>query len=729
MQHLIWIIPLIPLLGAVINGLLGYRFIKTLGEEKGKRLIGQIACGTVFISFLISLFSFIHLLLRPIDQRVLVNTVYTWFHIGNLKTEVSFLIDPLSGIMILVVTGVGFLIHFYSIGYMGHDEYDEQGHRYISYWRYFSYLNLFAFSMLLLVLADNILLMFVGWEGVGLCSYLLISFWYRKQANAVAGMKAFVVNRIGDFGFLIGIFALFWALGRHGIWTVNFRQIGEHAHLLAEDTILGIPAATFITLFLFLGAIGKSAQIPLYVWLPDAMAGPTPVSALIHAATMVTAGVYMIGRLNFLYSMAPVTLTIVALIGAATAFFAATIGLVQNDIKRILAYSTVSQLGYMFLGMGVAAYGTGIFHLMTHAFFKALLFLGAGSVIHAMGGKQDIRDMGGLRKYLPTTFRTFLIGWLAICGIFPFAGFFSKDEILWSVFNHSNPVLPFLPKLLWLIGLLGAGLTAFYMSRLVFMTFFGELRSEPAEPHGGHGNDARLRDQGDTGPHGHGDGELQGHGNEEVISLSPQREPHESPWTMTYPLVGLAVLSVVGGWFGVPHFLDPVFGGHGGVVSPAAETGEHSTTLEIFLMMVSMAVALGGMAVAAVMYLVMPELPDLLSIRFSRLYDLLLNKYYVDEIYQAVFVNGLLALTTASTRFDLKFIDGIVNESARVTAAFSAFNGWLDLRFVDGIVNTLASGTVFSGSRLRKVQTGQVQSYLFAVLGGVVVIILIRTFI
>jgi NADH-quinone oxidoreductase subunit L len=526
---------------------------------------------------------------------------------------------------------------------------------------------------------------------------------------------------------LIGIFALFWALGRHGIWTVNFRQIGEHAHLLAEDTILGIPAATFITFFLFLGATGKSAQIPLYVWLPDAMAGPTPVSALIHAATMVTAGVYMIGRLNFLYSLAPVTLTLVALIGAATAFFAATIGLVQNDIKRILAYSTVSQLGYMFLGMGVAAYGAGIFHLVTHAFFKALLFLGAGSVIHAMGGKQDIRDMGGLRKYLPTTFRTFLIGWLAICGIFPFAGFFSKDEILWSVFTYSNPVFPVLPKLLWLVGLLGAGLTAFYMSRLVFMTFFGELRSEPAGPHGGHGKGVGTQGHGDAETHEQGDGGTREHGDGKITSTSPQREPHESPWTMTYPLIALAVLSVIGGWFGVPHFLDPVFKGPGEVAPITAE--EHSLALEVFLMLVSMTVALGGIVVAATMYLVLPELPDLLSARFSRLYHLLLNKYYVDEIYQAVFVNGLLALTTASARFDLRFIDGIVNGSARITAAFSAFNGWLDLTFVDGIVNTLASGTIFSGSRLRRIQTGQVQSYLFAVLGGVVIIILIRTFI
>jgi len=718
MRHLIWIIPLMPLLGALVNGLLGSRLLKQLGEKQGKLVISWIACGTMFVSFLISFFSFINLLLRAPEERVLVHTVYTWLHIGNLKAEVSFLVDPLSCIMILVVTGVGFLIHLYSVGYMWHDEHDEQGHPYPSYWRYFSYLNLFAFSMLVLVLADNILLMFVGWEGVGLCSYLLISFWYRKPANAVAGMKAFVVNRIGDFGFLVGIFALFWALGGHGVWTVNFREMAANAHLLADETILGIQAATFITLFLFLGATGKSAQVPLYVWLPDAMAGPTPVSALIHAATMVTAGVYMIGRLNFLYSMAPFTLTVVALIGTLTALLAATIGLAQNDIKRVLAYSTVSQLGYMFLGMGVAAYTAGIFHLMTHAFFKALLFLGSGSVIHAMGGKQDMREMGGLRNYLPITFWTFIVAWLAISGIPPLAGFYSKDEILVSAFSHPNPIFPFLPKLLWLAGTIGAGLTAFYMSRLVFMTFFGELRSEPGEPHGG-----------PLEPESHE--EEDAHGGPKIHAAPRhRRDPHESPWTMTYPLLALAVFSVIGGWFGVPEFLAPVFAGaHGGAPHAAAQTVEHSAGPEMALMAISVVMGLVGIAAAAFLYLIRPELPGRLSARFSMLYDLILNKYYVDEIYEAVFVKGLLRLNAASARFDLRVIDGIVNGTARITAAFSAFNGWLDNTFVDGLVNAVASGTLLSGSRLRKIQTGQVQSYLFAVLGGVVVIILIRTFI
>ena len=438
MMDYVWLIPVLPLIGFLINGL--------VGKSLPKRWVGTIGSATVALSFLITLKIFLEFIKLPVDARSVEKVVYTWIASGPFKVSVAFLIDPLSLIMMLVVSGVSTLIHIYSIGYM----YDDEG-----FYRYFAFLNLFVFAMLTLVSANNFLLMFVGWEGVGLCSYLLIGFWYEKQSASDAGKKAFVVNRIGDFGFLLGIFLIFWTFG-----SVNFKEV----FALAAKYPLGSGVITAITLLLFLGATGKSAQLPLYTWLPDAMEGPTPVSALIHAATMVTAGVYMVARCSGLYVLAPVSLMVVAAVGAVTAIYAATIGMAQFDIKRVLAYSTVSQLGYMFLACGVGAFTAGIFHLMTHAFFKALLFLGSGSVMHGLHGELDMRKMGGLKKHMPITYWTFLLATLAICGIFPFAGFFSKDEILFSSLVSGHLVF-------WGIATTAAFITAFYMFRAVFMTF------------------------------------------------------------------------------------------------------------------------------------------------------------------------------------------------------------------------------------------------------------------
>ncbi|HKK20412.1 MAG TPA: NADH-quinone oxidoreductase subunit L, partial [candidate division Zixibacteria bacterium] len=485
MSDYLFLVPLLPLVGFLINGLL-------IGKLN-RAVISAVACASIGISFLISLGLFFQLKALPVEMRVMHQVLFSWIPAGSFEVNIAYLLDPLSAVMILVVTGVGFLIHVYSIGYMSHEP---------GLGRYFAYLNLFTFAMLTLVLADNFLLMFVGWEGVGLCSYLLIGYWFEKKSAADAGKKAFIVNRIGDFGFLLGMFIIFWHIGSLDFLTVT--KMAPHIFVAGGAVI------TTACLLLFLGATGKSAQIPLYIWLPDAMEGPTPVSALIHAATMVTAGVYMLARTNALFIMAPDALLVVAIIGAATALFAATIGLAQNDIKRVLAYSTVSQLGYMFLACGVASFTAGIFHLMTHAFFKALLFLGAGSVIHAMSDEQDMRHMGGLRKHVPVTFWTMLMATLAISGIPGFSGFFSKDEILWQSYSS-----PYGGPIFWVIGFITAGLTAFYMFRLMYMTFFGK---------------ERMNDH--------------------------QREHlHESPKVMTIPLIALAVLSVIGGWVGIPHLL------------------------------------------------------------------------------------------------------------------------------------------------------------------------------
>jgi NADH-quinone oxidoreductase subunit L len=669
-DYLRWIV-LLPLMGAAVNGLLG----AWLQKRIGKGAISFFACAPVFFAFVLSLLAFLDLRALAPEQRFLIDRFYSWFSLGSLKVDVAFWVDPLSAVMILVVTGIGGLIHIYSIGYMHDDK---------SYWRYFAFLNLFTFSMLLLVMADNLLLMFVGWEGVGLCSYALIGFWYQESANTRAGNKAFIVNRVGDFGFILGIFLIFWSLDQQGHATVAFREIHKFASLLQNQEIWGIGVITLATLFLFIGATGKSAQIPLYVWLPDAMQGPTPVSALIHAATMVTAGVYMVARLHSLYSLAPATLEVIAAVGAATALFAASIALTQTDIKRVLAYSTISQLGYMFLGAGVAAYGAAVFHLMTHAFFKACLFLGSGSVIHAMGGEQDMGKMGGLRRHMPYTFWTFAIAVLAIAGTPLTAGFFSKDEILWQAFSspHGSP-------LLWILGVAGAGLTAFYMFRQFFLVFFGECRAD-------HHTQAHL---------------------------------HESPKVMTLPLVLLAVGSVAAGWIGLPAifggsvfaaWLEPVFGAH-------PEEVHASVALEGGLMFFSVAVAAAGFYLAYLMYYRRSLAPE----RFSALaggifYRLSLNKYYIDEIYQFIFVRGTLLLARIGAWIDQYIIDFFVDGSAKTTAFLSWLNGLFDAYIIDGIVNQIADLTFAVGDRFRKIQTGNINSYLYVVLGAILIAMIVK---
>jgi len=664
-----FLIVLLPLLGAAVNGLFGRR----LQARYGEKFVGRLASGAVLFSFLLSLAVFG--VVSASHGGAIINPVYTWLDAGTLTVEVAFLFDPLSAMMLLIVTGIGFLIHVYSTAYMAGDP---------GYARYFSYLNLFVFSMLVLVTAENALLMFVGWEGVGLCSYLLIGFWFNEEANAVAANKAFIVNRVGDFGFIIGLFLLYWFLAdaagpaASGRSILSFPFLAEHAHLLQGATIFGAGLATVICLALFLGATGKSAQIPLYVWLPDAMAGPTPVSALIHAATMVTAGVYMIGRLNFLFSLSHTALLVIAVVGAGTALFAATIGCVQNDIKKILAYSTISQLGYMFLGMGVGAYSAGLFHVMTHAFFKACLFLGAGSVILGMHHEQDIRNMGGLRKRMPRTFATFALATVAIMGIPPFSGFFSKDEILWQAFigEHGHPAL-------WLIGFLTAGITAFYMSRLLLLTFFGESRRGA---HAGHQN----------GQDGHA------------------QEIRESPSAITVPLIVLAFFSAIAGFAGVPAalgganriggFLSPVLGSH--------EAGGGHHTLEYLMMTASLAAAAAGFLTAYLFYVRKPGLPDRLAERLRSAHRLVYNKYFIDEIYGFLFVSGTKTLAKTLAFFDKYAIDLLVNLSGLAVRTQARIAGWFDERFVDGAVNLFADSTLSFGEQVRKVQTGRVQVYV-----------------
>lgn len=629
--NFLWLIPALPALGVLFNAFLGAR--------TGQRVVSIVAPGVVGAAFVVAGYAFVQLIRLP-HGAALTQRLYPWITSGTLQVDVAFRIDALAAVMVLIVSGVGFLIHVYSIGYM----HDDAG-----YARYFTYLNLFTFAMLTLVLADNLPLLFVGWEGVGLCSYLLIGFWFDKEANARAGKKAFVVNRIGDAGFLLGIFLLFWSLGG-GAHSLSFQEIARHATSIPLDTV------TIITLLLFVGATGKSAQLPLYVWLPDAMAGPTPVSALIHAATMVTAGVYMIARLNFLFILSPTALAVVATVGALTALFAASIGLMQTDIKKVLAYSTISQLGYMFLAVGVGAFSAGIFHLMTHAFFKGLLFLGSGSVIHGMGGEQDMRKMGGLRRYQPITFATFLVGTLAIAGIPGFAGFFSKDEILAQTIAS-----PYGSPWLWAIGIVAAGLTAFYMFRLLFLTFFGECRADEHTRH----------------------------------------HLHESPPTMTVPLIILAVLSAIGGYTGLPAhwlwgnrfdaFLEPVLGA-------SQEAAPLTLATEYGLMGASILVAVAGFAVAYVMYLARPDLPALMAQRAPGVYDLIFNKYYVDELYDTLFVRPTVRASNLLWRlFDVGVVDGLVNGTAAVVAANSGL--W------------------------RRLQTGNVQDYAVSMLLGAMAIL------
>lgn len=633
----IYLTIVLPLLGFLINGLFGKKI-------KNEKVIGIIGSATVGISFLIVVLAFFETLALPVEDRSTTVNLFTWLSVGGLNIEFGYLVDQLSLVMALVVTGVGFLIHVYSIGYMHGDE---------GYWRFFAYLNLFIFAMMNLILGDNFLVLFLGWEGVGLCSYLLIGFYYdrkfEKSTVPDAAKKAFIVNRIGDFGFLLGMFLIYFTFD-----SLNFHEVFTKAEFTS------VPESTYflIGLFLFIGATGKSAQIPLFVWLPDAMAGPTPVSALIHAATMVTAGVYMVARSAIIYASAPTMLTIVAVIGLLTAFFAATIGLVQNDIKKVLAYSTVSQLGYMFLALGVGAFSAGIFHVMTHAFFKALLFLGAGSVIHGMHEMQDIRKYGGLKSKMPKTYITFIIAAFAISGFPGLSGFFSKDEILWYSYANGNIVY-------WLIGALTAVMTAFYMFRLVSLTFFGEARY-------------------DSSVH-----------------------PHESPAVMTVPLMILAGLAVVGGYVGIPE----VFSGEHGnlfhtwllpVFEPAeqklAHMGSHSHFEEILLMAVSVIAALGAMYGAYKIYTEKLNSVERIRAMFKGVYTTLLNKYYVDEIYEAVIINPIVktSRTILWKITDNKIIDGIVNGSASV------------VEIISGII--------------RKFQTGVAQFYAIVMMAGIALV-------
>jgi len=613
MTEYLWLIPLFPLLGSAINGLFGWRLPRPV--------ISAIACSASGIAFILSVVSFFALLKLPADERLVSDLCFNWIVSGDFIAKAEFLLDPLSAVMLLIVTGVGFVIHVYSTGYM----HNEGG-----YYRFFAYLNLFLFSMLVLVMAGNFLLMFVGWEGVGLCSYLLIGFYFDRKSAGDAGKKAFIVNRIGDVGFILGIFLIFLTFN-----SLNFEEVFVQIAADPARFPLEIQAGilTAIGILLFVGATGKSAQIPLYVWLPDAMEGPTPVSALIHAATMVTAGVYMVVRCAAIFSRAPIALDVIIVIGILTALMAATIGLVQTDIKRVLAYSTVSQLGYMFVALGAGAYSVGIFHLMTHAFFKALLFLGAGSVIHAMGGEQDMMRMGGLRKQTPVTFWTMLIAAAAISGIPPLAGFFSKDEILWSAWASGHPIV-------WFFGFLTAGLTAFYMFRLIFLTFFGKARYSE-----------------ETGHH-----------------------LHESPPSMTVPLIVLAVLSIAGGFVGpaawmhlgpnrFSNFLEPSL-----VYTYHAETAHHSYLIEILFATLSVLIAIIAIYIAYRIYIRRPETADALSSRFRRLHNILLKKYKVDELYDAAIINPTVQASNKVLwkGFDIGLIDGVVNGSARTIQGFAS---------------------------------------------------------
>jgi NADH-quinone oxidoreductase subunit L len=671
----IWLIPLYPALGALLMLLAGRRLEKS--HQNG--VISALCPGLVGVAFLHAAAA-VYQLATAVPGHVYETKLFTWIAglpfqttagtLERFQADWGFLLDPLSAVMALIVTGVGFLIHVYSIGYMGHEG---------GYYRFFGYLNLFMFAMLTLVLANNYVLLFVGWEGVGLCSYLLIGFYFHKRSATDAGKKAFVVNRIGDAAFVLGILLTFATFG-----SVEFTQVTTMARSSVHE-YLGSPAMFWITMLFFIGACGKSAQIPLYVWLPDAMEGPTPVSALIHAATMVTAGVYMVARSNALFVLAPDTMQVVATVGAVTAIFAATIGLVQNDIKRVLAYSTVSQLGYMFLACGVGAFGAGIFHVSTHAYFKALLFLGSGSVIHALSGEQDMRKMGALKDKIPWTFRFFIIAALAIIGLPPLAGFFSKDEILWQAW--SNPT--FGSKALWLVGFITAGLTAFYMWRLVFLTFFGPSRVDHEVAH----------------------------------------HIHESPKVMLIPLGVLAALSVAGGWIGIPaalgggnvieHWMAPVFSA-GHQAATEAATAHHDST-EYLLMFASVAVALAGVFLAYHFFVRRPESADRAAERFRPVHTLLLNKYYVDEVYSAVFVDGPVfgkKMGSALSAFDAGVVDGGVNGAGWLTRITSSGSIFWDTWVVDGSVRLLGFVTKVLSFPVRMAQTGLVQNYAFVIVLG-----------
>jgi len=716
----IWLIPLFPLFGAALMLLLGKKLdpqpvsevaiapgVEPIYEHghghaphhgdhgdshgdahghghahgKLRSLVNIICPGMVLLSFIFSAGAVWELAQQTVRIKEVVQ--FTWLagmpfhmangHMANFSVDWGFLLDPLSSVMILVITGIGFLIHVYSTGYMAHDN---------GYYRFFGYLNLFVFFMLMLVLANNYALLFVGWEGVGLCSYLLIGFYFQKKSAGDAGKKAFVVNRVGDAGFVMGMLLMLSVLG-----TVRFIDVRRLLEQFPVETG-GFGVLSIMALCLFFGATGKSAQFPLYVWLPDAMEGPTPVSALIHAATMVTAGVYMVARSAGLFQLTPATCTVVASVGAFTAILAATIALVQNDIKRVLAYSTVSQLGYMFLALGVGAYWVAIFHLFTHAFFKALLFLDSGSVIHAMSGEQDMRRMGGLKDKIPITYWTMFIGSVAISGIPGLAGFFSKDEILWQAYSSKSG-----SQLLWFVGLATAGLTAFYMWRLMNLTFYGKSR----------------------------------------VSAEAAAHIHESPASMTVPLMLLAVGSLFGGWLGVPklwtffgeswrgfeHWLEPVFTS---AAIEAVKEGEHSASIEAVLMVLSISVAIIGIVVARYFYHHKPEIPDSIEKAVKPLYGLLYHKWYVDEIYEFLFVDGLCkggGLLLGS--FDRNVVDGGVNGAGLLTRLAGIVSMWWDRWIVDGAVRFTAFFVKMLSYPVCILQSGRVQTYAFFVVAGVVV--------
>ena len=664
----LWLIPLLPLAGAAINGFLGKK-----SSRKAVTAVALFFCGAAFAMAL-------SVAMRWSSLTLPYHEFFAhWIRSGSFSADFAFYLDQLSLVMLLVVTGVGFLIHIYSVGYMWDDP---------SYYRFFTYLNLFMFFMLTLILADNYLVMFIGWEGVGLASYLLIGFWFTKDSAASAGKKAFIVNRVGDFGFLIALFLLIQHFG-----SLNFTQVFGSVQPMGVETG-GAGLLTAIGILLMVGACGKSAQIPLYIWLPDAMEGPTPVSALIHAATMVTAGVYMVSRSHVIFERAPIALTLVAIIGTVTAFFAATIGVAQTDIKKVLAYSTVSQLGYMFMACGVGAFSAGIFHLMTHAFFKGLLFLAAGSVIHAVGGEQDMRKMGGLREKIPWTFWTMTAGTLAIAGIPGLAGFFSKDAILWRAYQASWAY--------WLVGLVTAFITSFYMFRLWFMTFFGDYRgeAEAAHDHAGHpAHDAH-------GGHGHGG-------------------IHESPKVMIIPLVILAVLSVVGGYVGVPgslggnnrfdQFLAPVFHastpadgehtvvGEKGASEQTTEGSEPKTeaSTELLFTAISVLAALLGLGLAWLLYYKRKDLPDKIAGSLNGFYEMVVHKYYIDELYAAVFVRPL------------------INGSMRIL-----WQG-VDRNIIDAAVNDAGDVARHASDEVRHMQSGNIRSYAGWVAAGAAVVIVL----
>jgi NADH-quinone oxidoreductase subunit L len=675
----IWLIPLFPAIGAALMLL--------FGKKLPNAVVNVICVGSVGVSFVYALSAVWGLIQLAPESRLVQVILFDWIPVGWIHTSAGQLVrwdvpwglmlDPLNSVMVLVVTGVGLLIHIYSTGYMSHEG---------GYYRFFGYLNLFMFSMLTLILANNMLLMFVGWEGVGLCSYLLIGFYFLRKSASDAGKKAFIVNRVGDTGVVLGIFLMLATLG-----TINFPEI-RHA-IAAGGFQVGAPVMTLIALLLFFGATGKSAQIPLYVWLPDAMEGPTPVSALIHAATMVTAGVYMIVRLNAIFQLAPHAMDVIAFVGAGTALFAATMALVQHDIKKVLAYSTISQLGYMFLALGVGAFTAGIFHLMTHAFFKALLFLGSGSVIHALSGEQDMRKMGGLWNKIPVTSRTFVIATCAIAGLPPLAGFFSKDAILGATFKRGAS--------LWVIGWITAGMTAFYMFRLVAKTFWGASR----------------------------------------VDHDVEHHIHESPSSMTLPLILLAVLSIIGGWIGWPKalggsdrftdFLDPVI--YHAVEVPGAGEGAEGHAVEYLLMAASVLIALLGIWLAIRWFLKRPEVPERLAAKYPTLYRVLCRKYFVDEIYDALFVNRTKDLGVALGAFDRNVIDGLgVNGVGWLTRLISNISAAWDKWIVDGLVNLSAWIVRLAGGAMRYLQTGLFSTYAIMIVMGVIVLLsyylhLIRT--